>query len=356
MKFSQTTSCAFGLALLGAPLWGAGAARAQSQAPAQNQELQNAAPLGQTFQYSIQEAPKFDLVFWELAGGMGVALEKADEVLLAQLGLPAGEGLVVRKVNDNSPASRAGIKPLDLIKSIDGKPLKNVDEAGKLFEAAEQPVTVDLIRQGKPIQVKVTPEKKNNTFQFLSSEPVQGIQSEFWVGVEVSPVDNTLRSHLGIPGGQGLVVTSVHQGSPAERAGVKANDILLSFGGKSLEKPADLVRGIKATGEKEVKLELIRAGKRLASDIKPERRGQALTLTGNIKTDLSDDLVVRLVRPGWVKLDGTEARPGEPGNAARGWAYGPDAASVEKRLEQVLQELKAVHRSLDDLQKAVKKD
>ena len=44
--------------------------------------------------------------------------------------------------------------------------------------------------------------------------------------MEVSPVDDTLRSHLDIPAGQGLVVTSVHQGSAAERAGLKANDIL----------------------------------------------------------------------------------------------------------------------------------
>ncbi|HEV3121397.1 MAG TPA: PDZ domain-containing protein [Isosphaeraceae bacterium] len=356
MRSYRKWFCALGLAILAVPHLSGAVARAQDQERGDIKELRNLVQQGRNFQFNLQDSPHSNMVFWELAGGMGLALEKADDVLLAQLGLPAGEGLVVRKVHENSPASRAGIKSLDLLKSIEGKPLKNVEEAVKLIEESKEPVTVDLIRQGKPMQVKVTPDKKSDTNTLFAANQALGIQSDYWVGVEVSPVDDTLRSHLGIPAGQGLVATSVHQGSAAERAGLKANDILLSFGGKPLENSAALVREIQSSGGKRATIELIRAGKRLTSDITPDKREQAQPLIHNVKPDAAEDLVFRLVRPGWVKESEGALKSPDGATLAGRLAGGKDSPKPEKQLDQVLQELKALHKAIDDLQKAVKKD
>ena len=52
-----------------------------------------------------------------------------------------------------------------------------------------------------------------------------------WLGVSTRPT-----------GGQGLVLLGVDEGSPADKAGWKAGDLLLSLADEPLREPSDLVR------------------------------------------------------------------------------------------------------------------
>jgi hypothetical protein len=321
-------------------------------------ELHFTGPDGKFLNTFNQNGSNQNMFFWELAGGTGAALEKADDVLLAQLGLPAGEGVVVRKVQANSPASRAGIQPLDILRSIDGKPLKSVEDATKLFEAAEAPVPVELVRKGKPMQVQFKPEKKEKAFRYWIADQAHVGQSEFWIGVEVSPVDDTLRSHLNIPAQQGLVVTWTHNGGPADRAGIRANDILVEIGGKALSNSADLVNEIKAAGEKPTKLTLIRAGKQQTAEVTPEKRdAQHKFLFRANPEGTNSDVWLQFVRPGFVLKDGkVQENDALVHHMARATVATHDAAALTDRLDQVINELKELRKSVDALQKAAKKD
>src|SRR5262245_15694012 len=55
-----------------------------------------------------------------------------------------------------------------------------------------------------------------------------------WIGAEVTPADPTLRSQLGLGDGQGLVVSWIHQGSPAAQAGLESHDVLVQLADSSL--------------------------------------------------------------------------------------------------------------------------
>jgi membrane-associated protease RseP (regulator of RpoE activity) len=99
-----------------------------------------------------------------------------------------------------------------------------------------------------------------------SSAEKQGNKNEAlaWMGVGVEPVHPGMRSHL--PGlqrsRQGLLVVDVADNSPAEKAGIKPDDILMTFDDQRLFSPeqlAALVHGDKPG--KEAKLTIIRAGK-----------------------------------------------------------------------------------------------
>ena len=62
------------------------------------------------------------------------------------------------------------------------------------------------------------------------------------IGVQIDPVTKDVAESLGLGKAQGALVTGVESGSPAEKAGVEAGDIITKFEGKPIEKVADLPR------------------------------------------------------------------------------------------------------------------
>ncbi len=62
------------------------------------------------------------------------------------------------------------------------------------------------------------------------------------IGVQIGPVTKDVAESLGLGKAQGALVTGVESGSPAEKAGVEAGDIIIRFEGKAIEKVADLPR------------------------------------------------------------------------------------------------------------------
>ena len=62
------------------------------------------------------------------------------------------------------------------------------------------------------------------------------------LGVQIDQVSKDVAESLGMSKPQGALVRSVEPGSPAEKAGLEAGDIIMKFDGKSIEKSADLPR------------------------------------------------------------------------------------------------------------------
>ncbi len=92
--------------------------------------------------------------------------------------------------------------------------------------------------------------------------------SRGWLGVSIQPLDRDLAAYLGQPELAGVIVNSVAEGSPAERAGLAPGDILVAFGEHAIEAEKDedlgaFQRLVASTPPgTEVKLALVRGGKR----------------------------------------------------------------------------------------------
>ena len=56
-----------------------------------------------------------------------------------------------------------------------------------------------------------------------------------WLGVSIQPLDRDLAAYLGQPEATGVIVNSVAEGSPAERADLRAGDIVTAFGVQPVE-------------------------------------------------------------------------------------------------------------------------
>ena len=89
------------------------------------------------------------------------------------------------------------------------------------------------------------------------------------LGASLEPVDEGLRAQLGLDGKTGLVVSALAEGGPAAASGLKQNDILLTLADAPLAKADDLAKQLKAAGEKDVPLKLLRAGKPLTLRVRP---------------------------------------------------------------------------------------
>lgn len=67
------------------------------------------------------------------------------------------------------------------------------------------------------------------------------------IGVQIGPVAKDVAESLGLKKQQGALVTGVESGSPAEKAGIEAGDVITRFEGKAISKVADLPRMVGST-------------------------------------------------------------------------------------------------------------
>ncbi len=86
------------------------------------------------------------------AGRLGATVAAPTPALVDQLGLPKGQGLVVRDVDANSAAAKAGLKTNDILMKLDGKAVPADPTAFRQQVAGlrgNQPLEVQVLRKGK---------------------------------------------------------------------------------------------------------------------------------------------------------------------------------------------------------------
>jgi hypothetical protein len=90
-------------------------------------------------------------------GRLGVQVREPSEALADQLDLPKGQGVVIERVEPESPAAKAGLKTNDILLQLDGKTVpNNVSDVVKMIQGlkAKTPVEAVVMRKGKKETVK----------------------------------------------------------------------------------------------------------------------------------------------------------------------------------------------------------
>ena len=227
---------------------------------------------------------------------LGLAVVPADETLRSQLKLD-GKGLVVTAVEHGASGEAGGVKEKDIVVALAGKPVATVDDFQKGLKesgvgAAERrrvPVVVKVVRAGEAKEVRVPPP---GAVHALRVGPVrvavarapQAAAPSYWIGVALGEVDDTLRAHVKLDDGGGLVLTDVLKESPAAKAGLSKNDLLLSVDGRPLKAPEDLVKAVQAAkDEHSLTLAVRRAGDGLKVAVRPEKRKETEFAATTIK-------------------------------------------------------------------------
>lgn len=98
----------------------------------------------------------------------------------------------------------------------------------------------------------------------------------YWIGIIGAPIDPLLNTHLKIE--SGVVVQHVMPDSPANKAEIKENDILLKFGDAEIGDVEGLVEAVAENEDKKVNVTLLREGKKQTVAVTPAKRPDTLPI------------------------------------------------------------------------------
>lgn len=92
---------------------------------------------------------------------IGVSVRLVPEMYAVHLGLPQNTGVLVSDVLPGYAAEKAGVKKYDIIVSVMGEDINDIQEIGKVFDAnGGKTIKMSIIRAGKKMDLEITPEKR----------------------------------------------------------------------------------------------------------------------------------------------------------------------------------------------------
>ncbi len=193
---------------------------------------------------------------------LGAKLQEVTPEIADSLGLKRPSGALVASVVASGPAARAGIKTGDLIISVDGTPVDDPNAFDYRFatKALGGEAQVGLIRQGKELAVRVAlqglPETPREEVQIRGRSPFDG--------ATVANLSPALADELHLDTQvQGVVISTVAEGSTAQSIGFQKGDIVVSVNKQKIAKPADLER-IAAAGGHQWRITIVRGGQQIS--------------------------------------------------------------------------------------------
>lgn len=111
----------------------------------------------------------------------------------------------------------------------------------------------------------------------------KGTVSRAWLGVGIRPLAEDEVARLGAKNNEGALITELAPGGPAERGGLRVDDLLVAFGDSPVKDPSHLQRLVAAARiNAPVKVTVLRSGRQLALTLVPEDAdgARALRSTG----------------------------------------------------------------------------
>lgn len=261
------------------------------------------------------------------AGYLGVRVADVDSADVSRLDLPALRGARVTSVEDSSPAAQAGLRADDVIVDLDGEPVRSVSTLTRMVRETPpgRSVRLSVVRGGKTRQVTVVtgeapgfesfgamvaPNVQLRMERLVNDSTRERIREEVekaheearkageemrrsWrsgdfgphafmfelgvpgrLGVSLRPLGDQLGAYFGVKDGHGALIGSVESGSAAEKAGLKAGDVIVEVGGEKVEDPGDVIEAIQDAdaGPLTVKVMRDRKEKTVTVDLPEHRR------------------------------------------------------------------------------------
>jgi serine protease Do len=176
-------------------------------------------------------------------GWLGVQIQNVNGDLAKSFGLDKPSGALVAAVDPKGPASRAGIKPGDVVLSYNGHEVAEASALAPMVGATAIGSTaeVKVQREGKSLVVPVKIEALKDDSKVADAGKADK-ESKGVLNASVAEVPQELRDRIDLKSG-GVLVNEVRPG-PAASAGIASGDIILQLNGKPVNGPAGLAKDL----------------------------------------------------------------------------------------------------------------
>jgi serine protease Do len=210
--------------------------------------------------------------------------EESISAFLGVVTAKTNKGVKVEEVSKNSGAEKAGLQKGDIITKIDDVEIDDPDDLTKTIRKhkPEAKVTITYERDGKSDKVTATLGKKKSittkTFNYDNFGRQFDMLPDFKMGFEGHPLFYDAKPRLGIKAqetedGKGVKVLTVESESPAEKAGIKQDDVITEFDGKKTNSADELAAAARESRDKSsVKVTFNRNGKSQTAEIKTPKK------------------------------------------------------------------------------------
>lgn len=201
-------------------------------------------------------------------GWLGVSIQDLTPDLAEYYGVKDGKGALIGEVFEGDPADKAGIKPKDVVIEVDGDKIEDSrDLSQKIAEIrVGDKITIKVVRSGKELTFRVDIAKRTEDKESLAlQQPVE----ETVLGMTVSALTKELAKRFNISETEGVVVVSVEQDGPADKADVQKGDLILEIDHKP----------IKTLDDYQSQIEKVKKGETVPFLIKRKRGFLALNIT-----------------------------------------------------------------------------
>ncbi|KAA3618035.1 MAG: PDZ domain-containing protein [Calditrichaeota bacterium] len=170
---------------------------------------------------------------------LGAAFLDVNSDIALALDLAKVEGVFVDDVFLNSPAEQFGLKPLDVILSINGTRINHANQlqAKIAKEMPGEKVWIELLRNQELINIAV--ELGSLAGIGLIQEPAGDMPESEYYGIRVRKLTAEDRYALNIDNSKGVLISKIKQHSPADLSGLKVDDIIISVDGTSVANEKD---------------------------------------------------------------------------------------------------------------------
>ncbi len=241
----------------------------------------------------------------EDSGWLGVETEGVNADRAKELKLSETRGVYISEVEEESPAEKAGLKSGDVVLEFNGEHVEGTVQFRRLIREipAGHKVQITVWRDGKSQTLTATlgnveesmergfgqgfgrmtpmpaiapmPPMPATPRAFSMTMPNIEIYSRSTtptIGVSAEDIEGQLGNYFGAPDGEGVLVTDVESGSPAEKSGMKAGDVVIKVAGervRNLNEMRDRLR--EKREDKTVPVTVLRRGSEQNLTVEPTK-------------------------------------------------------------------------------------
>jgi serine protease Do len=219
---------------------------------------------------------------------LGVGVQEIDGERAKALKLKEEYGVEITRVDEDSPAEHAGLKAGDVVQSYNGQRVEGATQFIRFVRETPpgRAAKLTVIRQGEEQTIAVVVGARSDRAMTFNPPDMRFEVPEFnfpmpdiprammsWrsamLGVEAEALGDTqLADYFGVK--QGVLVRSVQKGTAAEKAGLKAGDVLVKVDQEEVTTPREVTSALRTAhgaGKKVIPLVAMREHKELSFSV-----------------------------------------------------------------------------------------